>query len=123
MTRFIKLTRIFCTLCAVAAGIRELHAADAEPFKVIAFYTGKNDLAHISFVKEANRWFPQAAARNHFRYEATSNWNELNDETLARYQVVLFLDTRPEAAEQRAAFQKYMEHGARGWDFILRRSR
>jgi hypothetical protein len=26
-------------------------------FKAIAFYTAKNDLAHISFVHEANRWF------------------------------------------------------------------
>ena len=25
-------------------------------FKVIAFYTAKNDQAHISFVHEANKW-------------------------------------------------------------------
>jgi len=31
-------------------------------FRVIAFYTSKEDLAHISFVHEANRWFPQMAA-------------------------------------------------------------
>jgi hypothetical protein len=30
-------------------------------FKVIAFYTAKNDQAHISFVHEANRWFPEMA--------------------------------------------------------------
>jgi hypothetical protein len=33
----------------------------AQKFKVLAFYTGKNDLAHISFVKEANTWFGQLA--------------------------------------------------------------
>ena len=87
-------------------------AQDQAPkFKVIAFYTGKSDQAHISFVREANRWFPQAAAENRFRYEATTNWNNLNTEFLSQYQVVLFLDTRPESAEQRAAFQKYMENG------------
>jgi len=89
-----------------------LHAEDAAPkFKVIAFYTGKSDLAHISFVKEANRWFPETAAKYHFSYQATTNWSELNSETLSHYQVVLFLDTRPEDPAQRAAFEYYMEHG------------
>ncbi|MGB4772301.1 MAG: hypothetical protein WBP58_12620, partial [Chitinophagaceae bacterium] len=26
-------------------------------FSVLAFYTGKHDAAHISFVEEANTWF------------------------------------------------------------------
>ena len=94
---------------ALACGAAQ--AEDAPQFKVIAFYTGKQDLAHISFVKEANRWFPQAAAKYHFSYEATTNWNDLNSKKLAQYQVVLFLDTRPEDAAQRAAFEHYMEHG------------
>ena len=32
-------------------------------FRVIAFYTAKEDQAHISFVREAERWFPQMAAK------------------------------------------------------------
>ncbi|MCF2497816.1 ThuA domain-containing protein [Dyadobacter chenhuakuii] len=83
-------------------------------FKVIAFFTGKNDKAHISFVGEANRRFPEMARENHFTYDTTSNWNNLNASFLADYQVVLFLDTRPETPEQREAFQKYMEKGG-GW--------
>jgi hypothetical protein len=98
--------------CMVATGICGARAEDsAVKFKVIAFYTGKDDLAHISFVKEANRWFTKAATKYHFSYEATTNWTDLKDETLAQHQMVLFLDTRPEAPEQRAAFQRYMEHG------------
>ncbi|HEV7926652.1 MAG TPA: ThuA domain-containing protein, partial [Verrucomicrobiae bacterium] len=85
-----------------------LNAQNPAPqFKVIAFYTGKNDLAHISFVNEANRWFPQMAAKYNFTYEATTNWNQLNAAFLARYQVVLFLDTRPDAPAQRKAFEDY----------------
>lgn len=99
---------------ASAIGIR-IYVARAEDlqvkFKVMAFYTGQNDLAHISFVKEANRWFAKAAPRYDFSYEATTNWADLRDEILEKHQVVLFLDTRPEAPEQRAAFQRYMEHG------------
>ncbi|MCK8493354.1 ThuA domain-containing protein [Spirosoma sp. RP8] len=81
------------------------------PFKVIAFYTAKNDQAHISYVHEANRWFPQAAARYGFHFDSTDNWANLNPDFLANYQVVLFLDTRPEEPAQRRAFQQYMEKG------------
>jgi hypothetical protein len=80
-------------------------------FKVIAFYTAKNDQAHISFVHEANKWFPKIAEENHFEYDSTSNWDNLNATFLAKYKVVLFLDTRPETPNQREAFQKYMENG------------
>ena len=81
------------------------------PFKVIAFYTERNDLAHISFVHEANKWFPKMAAQNNFVYDSTNDWSKMNTDFLSRYQVVLFLDTRPDAPEQRAAFKKYMENG------------
>jgi uncharacterized protein len=96
--------------------IPHVHGADAavEPpprFRVVAFYTGKNDLAHLSFVREANPWFSEIARKNHFTYEATTDWTNLNAAFLARYDVVLFLDTRPEAPAQREAFRRYMEQG------------
>jgi uncharacterized protein len=80
-------------------------------FNVMAFYTAKSDAAHISFVHEANRWFSAVAASNNFRYDSTNNWNNLNTEFLSHYQVILFLDTRPEEPEQRMAFQEYMKSG------------
>jgi hypothetical protein len=83
-------------------------------FRVIAFYTGKNDMAHISYVQEANEWFSRMASRHNFVYETTNDWAKMNDEYLSSYEAVIFLDTRPEKPEQRAAFQKYMEHGG-GW--------
>jgi len=99
-------------LCVSCLCYFNANAQDHAPkFKVIAFYTGKDDLAHISFVHEANHWFPKMAAQYHFAYEATTNWNNLNAEFLSHYQVVLFLDTRPETPAQRNAFQKYMEAG------------
>jgi len=100
---------ILCFAWAVATGAR---ADDSPPgFSVIAFYSGRNDLAHVSFVHEANRWFPEAARKHHFAYEATNDWSNLNDAFLSRFQIVLFLDTRPEDPAQRAAFRRYMERG------------
>lgn len=84
---------------------------DAEPFRVIAFYTARNDAAHISFVREAHHWFSLAGSQHNFVYDTTRNWNNLNAGFLARYQVVIFLDTRPELETQRKAFKKYMENG------------
>ena len=80
-------------------------------FKVVAFYTAKNDKAHISFVHEANRWFAEIASRYNFTYDSTNNWNNMNTEFLSKYQVVIFLDTRPDSAAQRTAFREYMENG------------
>jgi hypothetical protein len=94
--------------CWVTNGVAEDRAPQ---FQVIAFYTGKNDQAHISFAREANQWFPKKAAEQGFSYDSTTNWNNLNAQFLSSYRVVLFLDIRPEAPEQRAAFKQYMEHG------------
>jgi hypothetical protein len=90
----------------------EAGAQSPQPlFRVIAFYTAKNDPAHISYVHEANNWFPQMAAKYNFSYDSTNNWNNLNAAFLSRYQVVLFLDTRPDSLPQREAFKKYMDNG------------
>src|SRR6185503_9939278 len=90
-------------LACVISGLAQSSAAPQ--FKVIASYTGKNDLAHISFVHEAHAWFPKMADQYHFPCEASTNWSDLNAEFLSHYQVVLFLDTRPDVPAQRAAFQ------------------
>ena len=80
-------------------------------FKVIAFYTAKNDQAHISFIHEAHKWFAEKSTQYNFQYDSTDNWDNLNESFLSQYQVVLFLDTRPDDSLQRIAFQHYMEKG------------
>jgi len=89
-----------------------LFAHEGKPkFRVIGFYTGRNDPAHISFVHEANKWLAESAKKYRFSYDSTSNWDNLNLKFLARYNVVLFLDTRPDKADQRMAFENYMKRG------------
>jgi hypothetical protein len=83
-------------------------------FRVIGFFTAKNDAAHISFVHEANKWFYEQAKQYHFSYDSTNDWNNLNEKYLSDYGVVVFLDTRPDSANQRAAFEQYMKKGG-GW--------
>ena len=82
-------------------------------FKVIAFYhdINESETAHLSFVHEANRWFSKMADKYNFTYDSTKNWNDLNTNFLTKYQVVIFLDSRPDSSDQRVAFRKYMESG------------
>jgi hypothetical protein len=105
-------------MCAILLGLGAAPgsgtARAASAFKVLAFYNGTYDAAHISFVQEANRWFPQAGAQNGFTYTATSDWDQLNTANLSNYQVVLFLDDAPYTAAQRSAFQQYVQGGG-GW--------
>ncbi|AFK01758.1 hypothetical protein Emtol_0605 [Emticicia oligotrophica DSM 17448] len=104
------------TLLCLIIGLSfsDLLAQNTPKFKVIAFYTAKNDQAHISFVHEANRWFPEMAKKYHFSYDSTNDWSNLNEAFLSKFQIVLFLDTRPEDPAQRKAFQQYIERGG-GW--------
>lgn len=111
MTRLTRrLSALLLSICFYTVAF----AQNKPLFKVIAFYTAKSDQAHISFVHEANRWFPKTAAENNFQYDSTNDWSNLNEAFLKNYNVVLFLDTRPEAPEQRIAFENYMKHGG-GW--------
>jgi hypothetical protein len=97
-----------CFFCFISStGI----AQNDSSFKVIAFYTGREDQAHISFLHEANRWFPKMAAANHFTYDSTNDWSKMNPDFLSNYQVVIFLDTRPKDPVQRKAFEEYMKKG------------
>lgn len=85
--------------------------AAAVPFKVLAFYSGTWDAAHIDFQKEARERFPQFGTQNGFTYEQTNNWDRLNSLTAAQAQVVMFLDDSPHSSAQQAGFQRYMENG------------
>jgi Trehalose utilisation/Ricin-type beta-trefoil lectin domain len=98
-------------LACVTAGIVVVPEARAvTPFKVLAFYSGTYDAAHIDFDKEANVWFPQTAAQYGFSWESTTDWNRLNSITPSQYQVVMFLDDVPPAGTH-AAFEQYMRGG------------
>ncbi len=112
---FHKLKYILLTIVICLVSITILPASskpDKKPiFRIIAFFSARSDRGHISFVHEANRWFSDMALKYNFIYDTTRDWNNLNPEYLSGYQVVIFLDSRPDSAEQRDAFRGYMENG------------
>ena len=88
-------------------------------FKVIAFYTAKNDKAHISFVNEANKWFKERSESNNFIYVSTDDWEKLNTDFLKDYQVIIFLDTRPEKLNKELIFRNTWTMVGPVWAFIF----
>lgn len=97
------LVMVFCCSCHQSA----IHSE----FRVLSLHDGEHDQAHISFVAEADRWFTGRAAEYGFRYVSSNNWNMLNHDTLSRYDIIVFLDSRPDSVHQREAFREYMENG------------
>ena len=107
----VRLNQLFLTILVLIFGFSGYAQTHKPRYRVIAFYTAKNDQAHISFVNEANQWFAKMSTKNHFSYDTTNDWSRLNAETLSHYQIVIFLDTRPELADQREAFEAFMKNG------------
>lgn len=89
-------------------------AAKAPAFKVLAFYSTDVEPDHVHTAKDALVFFRELAAKNNFTFDETTDWGKLNDNDLKQYQLILWLNNFPQTAEQRAAFERYMEHGG-GW--------
>jgi YVTN family beta-propeller protein len=81
------------------------------PFKVLAFYSTKVEPDHVLFAHGALKFFSDLSARNNFTFDSTSNWDDMNDFNLGKYQVVVWLNDGPSQVAQKLAFQKYMENG------------
>jgi len=110
MTRFIRL------ILVLAASLFFSFSAPAQKtnFKVLAFYSTQTEADHVMFSDGALKFFADLAAKNNFTFDSTTNWDDLNDATLAKYQIVMWLNDEPTKPEQKRAFQNYMEHGG-GW--------
>jgi len=90
-------------------------AQSANPqFKVLAFYSTKTEADHVMFSDGALKYFADLAAKDNFIFDSTTNWDDLNDAALAKYQIVMWLNDEPSKPEQKRAFQNYIEHGG-GW--------
>ena len=102
-----------CTPRAVERGVHVGYPCEicGYAFKAVAFYTGINDDAHVSFCHEAIDFFSKQAKDLNFYFEAANDWSKMNDEFLEDVDLLLFLDTRPEKQSEREAFQRFMENG------------
>jgi YVTN family beta-propeller protein len=88
-------------------------ARSAEPphFRVLAFYSTKTEPDHVQFAEGALKFFAAIGPKDNFAFDATTDWENLNEAYLKPYQLVIWLDGSPTNPEQRRAFEKYIEKG------------
>lgn len=103
----------------MAAGIALIflsaYARGAEPaFKALAFYSTDVEPDHVKTAQDALAFYNDLAAKQNFILDTTTDWSKLNENDLKPYRLILWLNNFPQTPEQRAAFEKYMEHGG-GW--------
>jgi len=80
-------------------------------FRVLAFYSENTEPDHVQFAQEAVKFLSERAASEHFTFEATTEWQDLSDERLKTCQLVIWLNESPTKAEQRSAFERYIQRG------------
>ena len=107
------LLRIFtaATIFAALCGSATLAAEPALEF--LAFYS-TNVESDVKPVNDAITFYRDLAAKNNFVFDVTTDWNKLNDKDPKPYRLVLSLNDFPKMLQQRAVFERYMEHGG-GW--------
>jgi uncharacterized protein len=101
-------------MAGVIALSSALAHAQQRTFHVLALYSTNVEADHVLFAEQALQFFEKAASKDHFDFKSSTNWDDLNDPSLGRYQVVLWLNASPVTEQQRTSFQRYMEHGG-GW--------
>jgi YVTN family beta-propeller protein len=80
-------------------------------FQVVAFYSASGEPDHVQFAEDALKFFSALAAKDGFTFDSTDDWANLTASYLKKYQVVIWLNESPTKAEQRLAFQQYIETG------------
>jgi YVTN family beta-propeller protein len=80
-------------------------------FKVLAFYSTNVEPDHVLFAEGALKFFSEISAKDNFTFDSTSNWDDMNDANLGKYELVVWLNDEPSKAEQKRAFQKFVENG------------
>jgi type 1 glutamine amidotransferase len=88
--------------------------AQPAPLHILAFYSTNVERDHVDFALQAVKFFSDAANRDHFEFESTTNWDDLNLQRLKQVQIVLWFNDSAHTPKQRSAFEQYMMHGG-GW--------
>ncbi|HTF20286.1 MAG TPA: ThuA domain-containing protein [Chryseolinea sp.] len=101
-------------LMLTASLLIQVSVAQPPEFKVLAFYSTRVEHDHQDFSKDVRAFFTTLAEENHFTFDVTKDWTNLNDTLLRNYQVVMWINDFPHSEQQRKSFQKYMENGG-GW--------
>ena len=104
--------RQFLIMLALAVLALTTAGSGQQPrFRVLAFYSTRVEPDHGLFAESAIKFFSACATKGGFAFDATTSWDNLNDEYLKPYQLVMWLNDSPTAEDPRRAFERYMNKG------------
>jgi type 1 glutamine amidotransferase len=109
------ISRFYVVIATVAlVAMQSISSAQPPPLRVLAFYSTNVERDHVDFALQALKFFAEAAGRDNFQFESTTNWDELKADRLRQFQLVLWLNDSAHTNDQRAAFEQYLVNGG-GW--------
>jgi len=85
--------------------------AQTPKFRVLALFSTNVENDHVDFAFDAIKFYGKLAIEKGFAFDTTSRWENLNDDNLKNYQVVVWLNEFPHNQQQRSAFEKFMANG------------
>ena len=107
MKRFAVVAMVAVTILACAAAAR----CGVPGFHVLVFHSTNVEPDHARFAEDALKLLREFAEKDSFALDSSTSWNDLNEEKLQHYRLVVWLNDSPKNPQQRLAFQKFMEHG------------
>jgi type 1 glutamine amidotransferase len=120
--RFLSHSLAICILLALAfpaLSASSKASAQQPTLHVLAFYSTNVEHDHVVFAEQALHFFTAAGARDHFDFQSTTHWDDLNPSRLKSVQIVVWLNDFPQTAPQRTAFEQYMRGGGRWLGFHI----
>jgi len=107
--------RIYHILLLCIVSVSLLHSANTSKFKVLVLTERGGQ--HESFTSQALKWLDTFLAENNFGYTEINNTDEISEQFLSQYKVIIQLDYPPYTwtNEAQSAFMKYIEEGRGGW--------
>jgi uncharacterized protein len=108
---FLLITLSFIALVCGNRAFSQAGDAPSKSTKVLIFFSLNVEADHALFATDALKFFTELEDKESFQLEATTNWNDLNDENLKQYKLVVWLNSFPESATQKETFQRYMSNG------------
>jgi type 1 glutamine amidotransferase len=112
--KIISSKQLFLSIALILLIGTNLNAQRYPRFKVLAFYNTQVEKAHVDFANDAIKFFKDLTIGNGFVFDLTTNMDDMNDEKVKDYQLVMMINDFPSSPSQKLAFQKYMENGG-GW--------
>jgi type 1 glutamine amidotransferase len=114
MIRFSTVVMHTCGTALLALAAAASAQTKPPAFLALAFYSTTVEKDHVLFAEDALKFYAEAAKRDGFDFQSTTNWDDLNATRLRDVDIILWFDDAPHTEIQRRAFEAYMQHGG-GW--------